>query len=346
MASPQTDKGFVMIATDLHIAIAAARLGEAESLVLGVALHQLYGPKKLAVATLSAAEIAKGAGLNRSNVIRARRSLVARNILEETEGGYRFVKDYETWTFNGRPLLTPTMVGYAATFVPDIRPRKGKGVSQKTPEGVAEDTLGVSQKTPEGVAEDTLGCRRRHPSAPALYRNADLKTPEDLRRPRRDLRREDDDDGACACGTEPDRKPEASAPVPAAPSDQPVGVKASVDLADWLTRAYPKHAGDLAVAVGGLAATYPPDWIQEAVAAACSRSRVRDKAAYVDVALRARKADPAGHVPARPKARADEPKPKPAPKPVEYVAESPQLAAARPKWLEKIRERNRKGAKS
>lgn len=123
-------------------------------------------------------------------------------------------------------------------------------------------------------------------------------------------------------------------------------MEASVDLADWLTRAYPKHAGDLTAAVGGLAATYPPDWIQEAVVAACSRSRVRDKAAYVDVALRARKADPAGHVPARPKAKADEPKPKPAPKPVEYVAESPQLAAARPKWLEKIRERNRKGAKS
>ncbi len=193
MASPQTDKGFIMIATDLHIAIAAARLGEAESLVLGVALHQLYGPRKLAVATLSAAEIAKGAGLNKSNVIRARRSLVARNILEETEGGYRFVKDYETWTFNGRPLLTPTMVGYAATFVPDIRPRKGKGVSQKTPEGVAEDTPGVSQKTPEGVAEDTPGCRRRHPAAPALYRNADLKTPEDLRRPRRDGRESDSD---------------------------------------------------------------------------------------------------------------------------------------------------------
>ncbi len=178
MASPQTDKGFIMIATDLHIAIAAARLGEAESLVLGVALRQLYGPRKLAVATLSAAEIAKGAGLNKSNVIRARRSLVARNILEETEGGYRFVKDYETWTFNGRPLLTPTMVGYAATFVPDIRPRKGKG---------------VSQKTPEGVAEDTPGCRRRHPAAPALYRNADLKTPEDLRRPRRDGRESDSD---------------------------------------------------------------------------------------------------------------------------------------------------------
>ena len=158
-----------MIACDLFIAISAARLGETESLVLATALHQLYGPAKRPVAVLSAAEIAKETGLDKSSVIRARNRLVGLRILIETEGGFAFQKDYEAWRRpDGRPLLSDVMAHYAALFLLPIKAKKRR-VAQKSPEGGAEVTLGVAQKSP---------------AAPAPDRNARQKTSEDSQKNR------------------------------------------------------------------------------------------------------------------------------------------------------------------
>jgi len=156
-----------MLATDLHVAIAAAQLGTAESLVLGVAINQLYGPKKMPLASLSAAEIAKKTGLKKTSLIRARNSLVAYGLLEETAEGYRFHKDYEAWMRNGRPMLSATMVEYAASFILRPSSTKPKGVAQKRPEGRAEETPGVAQKRPEGRAEETPGVAQKRPEGRA-----------------------------------------------------------------------------------------------------------------------------------------------------------------------------------
>ena len=109
-ASPQTENGFAMIANELLSAILHARFGLAETAVLQEVIVQMYGTAKSPFAVLNHAGIARDIEMHRQSVSRAVNRLVESNVLVRVEGGVKILKDYEAWTRDGSPRLTPAMV--------------------------------------------------------------------------------------------------------------------------------------------------------------------------------------------------------------------------------------------
>ena len=104
MANPQAENGHTDISNEIMEALARYRIPGAEWQVLLVVLRKTYGWHKLEDA-ISLSQFAELTGLDRSNVVRALKGLVSKEILRgvksDTTGKvtnkYRFNKDYHKW---------------------------------------------------------------------------------------------------------------------------------------------------------------------------------------------------------------------------------------------------------
>lgn len=187
MAKPDLKNGWFQLAHELDAALSLADFGKLERLVIREMFAAIFGKAKLRTVKLNAPDIAARAGVGEKNLFRAIRSLIGSGVIAEEGEAFRFIKDYEVWTRNGEPRLTPAQVEYckaAAAHSCSLAPKNPtpKVKPHKQPSGVSQDTNSVSRDTDElryGVLQDTKQCLTRHqmvsyetPSVPAPYRNA------------------------------------------------------------------------------------------------------------------------------------------------------------------------------
>lgn len=115
MAKPDCDDGWFKLAHELAGAMEVADFTKAERVVLRFVFLQVFGPARRKLAELSPTDIARRAGMQKQNVDRAIKSLVAGGTLQHRGGRlYRFVKDYDQWTRNGAPRLSPAERAWVA----------------------------------------------------------------------------------------------------------------------------------------------------------------------------------------------------------------------------------------
>ncbi len=108
MAKPDTDDGWLKYAHELDAALACADWSKGARIVLHEVFAQIYGPAKRKVAQLSPSELGRRYGTEKSNIVRSTRELVSGGALIKVSlGWYRFNKNYEAWTRNGHPRLSP-----------------------------------------------------------------------------------------------------------------------------------------------------------------------------------------------------------------------------------------------
>lgn len=99
MACPNTEDGFVMIAVELGAALAMADLSRAEQVIVWEVIAQTYGPTKAANATVSASDLQKRTGMDRSYLAKSLKQLVESHVLSEgrAKGTYKLQKNYDRW---------------------------------------------------------------------------------------------------------------------------------------------------------------------------------------------------------------------------------------------------------
>ena len=312
-ASPQTENGFAMIANELLSAILHARFGLAETAVLQEVVIQMYGAAKAPCAVLNVAGIARDIDMHRQSVSRAVNRLVECNVLARVEGGVKILKDYEGWTRDGLPRLTPAMVAKAKRY---SQPRQTR--TRSTPQTVQGGaTHGLRGVQPTGCG----GSNSR--VAPPLYRNGrdEIKRDDDEAV---SLRQESQTDTAKAV-----QGPSRHAVLPSRPDgvgavhDRPAPDPAD-ELAAVIQATCPEIAAKLTPRLRSLTLAYPVDMVKQAIPEAfCRDLRGGPDAAvsYLLTTLRQWQADPTARtrpkpvVEARPKTYA-----KPAPKknPADY----------------------------
>jgi len=293
-ASPQTENGFAMIANELLSAILHARFGLAETAVLQEVVIQMYGAAKAPYAVLNVAGIARDIDMHRQSVSRAVNRLVECNVLARVEGGVKILKDYEAWTRDGLPRLTPAMVAKAKRY---SQPRQSRTRSiPQTVQGGATHGLRGVQPTGCGGSNSRV--------APPLYRNT-----------RDEIKRDDDEpvslrspqpkpqpvDGPGRDHQLPARTDRVEAADPRPTSD------AADELAAVLRRTCPEIADKLTPRLRSLAVAYPVDMIRQAIPEAFARDLKGGPDAavsYLLTTLRQWQADPSART-------------RPAPKPVE-----------------------------
>lgn len=99
MACPNTEDGFVMISLELGAALAMARLTTAEQVIVWEVVSRTYGPAKAPLAAISATDLARRTGLDRTFLAKGLRSLLDSGILAEGKerGEYKLQKNYDRW---------------------------------------------------------------------------------------------------------------------------------------------------------------------------------------------------------------------------------------------------------
>jgi hypothetical protein len=113
MAKPDCDDGWLPYAHELDAALAVADFTKGARIVLREVFAQIYGLAKRKHAELSPTEIGGRIGMARSHVMRGITELVGSGVLiRRPDGLYRFIKDYESWTYKGAPRLSPMEVCY------------------------------------------------------------------------------------------------------------------------------------------------------------------------------------------------------------------------------------------
>lgn len=167
MANPQTENGFIMVATEIWKALCRIRIpGEARQ-VLDVVIRKTYGFKKK-TDVISVSQIMKASGLQRGHVVRARSKLLAMNMIRISrrsqkgtgdELTYSFNKDYETW--RGVPKKVRGTIG-----VP-------KKVARRSNMGTTIDTL---TKDKEKILFDEV---IEHPSQSNTNKKITMRTLSD-----------------------------------------------------------------------------------------------------------------------------------------------------------------------
>jgi hypothetical protein len=114
VAKPDCDDGWLKYAHELDAALACANFSKGARIVLHEVFGQVFGPAKLRTATLSPTAVGRRVGMDKGNVGHAIRELTDSNALPRAPGParYRFNKNYEEWTKDGQPRLTPDEVRY------------------------------------------------------------------------------------------------------------------------------------------------------------------------------------------------------------------------------------------
>lgn len=230
MASPQTEQGYVMIAYDLHFAIAACDLPNGCQIVLAEALRSLYGASKAPHVLLKPADLAAALGIPRQNAWEAIRDLVTWKILARApdvdEYAYVFNKDYETWVVRGEKLAD-RRGGKLLEHAKSLPFQAPQTPSDRNPTGLRP----ADPASPNGVTPVT---QRGDAAAPAVTQRGDDRNPTGLRPVtqrgyaaikerapedfKKDLKTRPAGAPACACEEDPD--PPAT-PIPPATAEPP-----------------------------------------------------------------------------------------------------------------------------
>lgn len=114
MASPQIENGYTRIANELMEALCKTRVpGEARQ-VFDVILRKTYGYGKR-FDKIALSQLQEATNLNRGNVCRATRTLIAMNMIVRTTDGthlstYSVNKNFDTWGIESKSTLPKTRV--------------------------------------------------------------------------------------------------------------------------------------------------------------------------------------------------------------------------------------------
>lgn len=156
MAKPDLDDGWFMLAHELDAALDAADFTKAARVVLREVKAQIFGPRRLRVATISPSEIARGVGRPRQFGVRGVAELVAsRALLRVAEGTYRFAKDYESWTWkDGSPRLTPDEVAWAKSAPERACFVTSREMSHKRSSDISLDVKVTSREMSDDISLD------------------------------------------------------------------------------------------------------------------------------------------------------------------------------------------------
>lgn len=100
MANPQTENGFIKVATDIYEAFARIRISGEARQILDFIIRKTYGYNKKEDA-ISLSQFLLGTGLKKNTTIRALAKLRVLNLITQKENDianiYRFNKDFDTW---------------------------------------------------------------------------------------------------------------------------------------------------------------------------------------------------------------------------------------------------------
>lgn len=110
MAKPDLNDGYLRVAHELDAALACAGFGRDQRIILHEVFAMIFGPAKLKTVDLSPSAIGTRYGLPKQSIGRALTSLLESGVLIRDGFGFRFIKDYERWTWKGEPMLTPPMI--------------------------------------------------------------------------------------------------------------------------------------------------------------------------------------------------------------------------------------------
>lgn len=116
MAKPDLEDGYLRYAHELDAALACADFTKGARIVLREVLSQIFGPAASKTAKIHAAEIVRTYGLHKSYIHRGIKELVESGVIVKVDDyDYQFVKNYENWTKNGTPRLSPEEIEAART---------------------------------------------------------------------------------------------------------------------------------------------------------------------------------------------------------------------------------------
>jgi hypothetical protein len=156
MAKPDCNDGWKKYAHELDAALAVADFAKRERIVLFEVFSQIFGRFRMKTAILSPIDINRRSGLDRHNVSRAILDLIKCSVLRrEPDGRYTFLKDYESWTKNGKPRLSRKEIIYVAQAPFLARSYWEQNGIQEDTMGIQPDTVTVSTEIPNGIQIDT-----------------------------------------------------------------------------------------------------------------------------------------------------------------------------------------------
>jgi hypothetical protein len=144
MAKPDCNDGWKKYAHELDAALAVADFAKRERIVLFEVFSQIFGRFRMKTAILSPI------------VSRAILDLIKCGVLKrEPDGRYAFIKDYESWTKNGKPRLSRKEIIYVAQAPFLARSYWEQNGIQEDTMGIQPDTVTVSKEIPNGIQIDT-----------------------------------------------------------------------------------------------------------------------------------------------------------------------------------------------
>lgn len=130
MAKPDTDDGWLPISNELFAALMVAEFRLAERVVIHAMLDQLYGLAKPRAATISPTDLATRAVVDKGNICKAIRDLIAAKVIARSGDGYRFLKDYDAWVRpGGGAVIGPGRADYCRAHRPIKASKKDGGQS-------------------------------------------------------------------------------------------------------------------------------------------------------------------------------------------------------------------------
>lgn len=155
MAKPDLEQGYLRIAHELHAALACAGFGRDEQIIIHEAFAMIYGPALLKEFQLSPSDIAKRYGLAKQHMSRAIQSLVNCGVLVRVGFNFRFVKDYERWTWKGESRFTESMIAEIRKAPKAAMDHKRKSVIKNDDESnIAESSNLVTDKQSSVIKND------------------------------------------------------------------------------------------------------------------------------------------------------------------------------------------------
>lgn len=208
MAKPDTEDGWIPYAHELDAALAAADFSKGAKIVLREVFSQTFGLSKHRTAILSPSEIGGRVGVMKEHIVKAITMLVACKVLVRVgRGEYRFVKDYEKWTFpDGSPRLTKTEISWclSAPYVAKAHAKPRKNVLNTGAQLVPENGCLGAQLVPESDDLRSAVGSRNGVGTIGARASEEFEIREDV-----------DDDSRMLEGTEPNaiRSPEHAATV-------------------------------------------------------------------------------------------------------------------------------------
>lgn len=97
MASPQTENGYIKIASEISFALSRAKITEREYRFLWVLWYKTYGwgKKKEKIANNYFSKIT---GLDRRHILKIKNQLISKNVISVDDEGIGFNKNWEKWS--------------------------------------------------------------------------------------------------------------------------------------------------------------------------------------------------------------------------------------------------------